>query len=291
MNENDVMLGEGVSLLSLLQKLHALWKSIVGGVAIGVMCATFGILLIPPKYQAREVIKIGKVADSEVEAPEVVVERIKSPTFAVEAAKQLGDQKMLDLLLTKGDISVLGIRVNMIRGTLLIEVIADGMSSAVALKKLEVINQLFFTRYERESLPMRERLEKDVQLVQERIDATKVELTKLEKIIPLTQSVHDNQFAPISLLLIQNTQKRAELLDMQQQLASLQRLLLPPSTQPPSLVEPAFAGSVPLSPKKSLLFALGIISGLLGGIGWGVISESLAKKISEQKMRQHDSIV
>ncbi len=290
MNKNEMMPEDEISLFDFLKKLREIWKAIVVGLATGIACAVLGIFLIPPKYQAREVIQAGKVAGTEIEAPQVMVERIKSPAFAVDVAKRLGDQKLLDLLLTGEDTGVLGMKVNIIRGTSLIEVVAESMSSAVALKKIEVANELLLARYEKQSLPLREKLTRDIQLAQERLDATELELTKLEKIIPPIKSMHDYQFAPIALLAIQNTQKRAELLDLKRQLVSLQMLQLPPSTQPPSPIEQAFAGTMAVTPKKSLLLALGIIGGLLGGVGWGLVSNNFSRKIGRKKLAQHESI-
>ena len=57
---------------------------------------------------------------------------------------------------------------------------------------------------------------------------------------------------------------------------ALETALSAPATQPAKAIEDVFVSDKPVSPKKALLLALGLIGGLLAGVVCGVLRRCLA---------------
>ena len=61
-------------------------------------------------------------------------------------------------------------------------------------------------------------------------------------------------------------QKASELFAQRQAIVALETALSAPATQPTKAIEAVFVTDKPVSPKKTLLLALGLIGGLLAGV-------------------------
>lgn len=69
-------------------------------------------------------------------------------------------------------------------------------------------------------------------------------------------------------------QKEAETFNQRQMIMALETALEAPATQAAKAIEEVFITNKPVSPKKSLLLALGTIGGLLAGVLWVFMADA-----------------
>ncbi len=82
MKDNDYEItNDEISLLEIVDFFKEGWKKILlGGVVGGTLSAGYALLL-PNIYQATANIQVAKIANVDVEAPSVLVEKMKIPTY------------------------------------------------------------------------------------------------------------------------------------------------------------------------------------------------------------------
>jgi len=80
-NNHSEIVNNDISLQDIVTIFLKSWKKIlIGGIAGGILGGSYS-LFIPPVYQATANIQVGKVANIDIEAPSVVVEKMKMPTY------------------------------------------------------------------------------------------------------------------------------------------------------------------------------------------------------------------
>lgn len=251
MNESELMQADDqISLLDLWEKLRNGWRSVVGGVALGALSAGLAIVLISPKYETTSVLQVGMTAGKEVEAVTTTVERFKSLTFVLEATKQAG--------VVAGD-CVTG---QLVKGTSLIELKTIGDTPESSSRLNDIVVRMLVERHDALGAPLKRKLESDIAVAKGKLKAVERELAHFPRVTPLK----DGQFSSVSLLVSLKVQKQQELFALQQELISLELMMVPPATQTTHTIEAPFVALKPVSPKKGLLIALGLIGGLLLGV-------------------------
>ena len=264
MNENQLVQDDEISLFDLWQSLQDGWRYIVGGATVGVLGASLTIAQISPKYEAISVLQIGKIAGSPIEDAATTLERLKSSAFALELAQLTKNQILLDRVASGGlhnDI----IKAQLVKGTSLIEVRTTGDSPEKANEINLSLLKLLVSRHTEISAPLLQKIQGDLLLAKEKMNLAEAELSEVTKVssaaIPL-----DQRFSQISLMTSLRLQKQSELYVLKQTMAALELSLVKPSTQPSAAIEAVFSPDKAVSPKKSLLMALGLVGGLLLGV-------------------------
>lgn len=272
MNENEMMQDDEISLFDLWDKLREGWRKVVGCTVLGVVGAVAAIILIEPTYEATTVFQVARIGGTDVEPPSSVVERFKLPAFLQIAVQNTGDETMLaSLRKSSSAVAKVG-NAQLVKGTALVQLSTKGSSPEIAGKLGEAVLELFVARHDLLSAPLRQKIISDIALTKEKLAVVERELSELSKVMTTGGSVKDAQFAPVSLLASQRIQKQTELFNLRQQLTALELSLLPPATQPTRALEATYVPEQPVSPKKTLLFVLGMIGGLLVGVVWVLVS-------------------
>ena len=278
MNENEMMQVDEISLFDLWEKLRGGWRGVVLGLVLGVAVAVLAIYMIPPTYEAVAVVQVGQVGQVEkigqvgqaaplpVEPPAQSVERIKTPTFQMAQAERLGNQDWINDLRLSSNATTKYIRAQVLKASPnLIELIASADSAGAAKSIVEASIQGLAAKQEEIAKPMVDKMKLDLSVAKEKLLSAEKELEGLNKLMA-NAGVKDDRFTQISLITSLRVQKEAEVFAQRQAIMAYETALMPPATQPAKALEGIFVVDKPVSPKKGLLLALGIIGGLLGGV-------------------------
>lgn len=282
MNENEMMQDDEISLFDLWERLRDGWKVIAGGLVLGIAGAVAGIVVIPPKYEATAILQIGKVAGVSIEAPEIVVQRIRQPAFLVAVAEAAADTPWSQRLHANpsGDNTVTP---SVVKGTPLLSIVATGETLDQAAKRINLTVERLRGSHEEIGNPLIRKINGDMAVTREKLKAAELEFAELSKGSTGGTTLRDAQFAPVALVTSLRVQKQADIFGLRQQLIAAENSLLPPATEPTRPLEMVFAPEIPVSPKKSLLLALGSIGGLLAGVLWVFMSDAWRRTTTQRK--------
>ena len=266
MNNNEMMQSEDeISLFDLWEKLREGRQFVLGGACLGGLVAGLALVIITPKYEATSTLQIATIAGKEIEPATTTLERFKSSPFVVEAAKQAGMEAVVEQI-GLGD-GVVGnyVKAQLVKGTSLLELKTSGDTPESSRKLNDVLILQLERRHEVLGAALTEKLASDVALTKEKLKTVEQELAELSR-VSYVNNPKDAQFSPVSLLMSQKIQKQSEMFGLRQQLTNLELMQLPPATQKTQAIEAPFVPAKPVSPKKALLLALGLIGGLLLGV-------------------------
>ena len=276
MNENEVLQDDEISLFDLWEKLREGWKIVGGGTALGIAGALLAIAVTPPKYEAVAVVQVGqvgqvKVSGLPVEAPIQTVERMKTPAFQRRVAEALGDEEWLGSIARSSSGTTKDLALQIIKATAgpdqipLIELRASGSTQVAAQKKAEAVVGHLIRAHDALAQPALTRMRADLAINREKLTSAERDLENLSKLVA-SASVKDDRFTQLALMTTLRIEKEAETFTHRQMILALETALGAPATQPATTIEAVFASDKPVSPKKSLLTALGFIGGLLIGV-------------------------
>lgn len=285
MSENGTVQEDEVSLLDLWDKLRAGWHYVLGGAALGGIAAGGAIALIPPKFEAVAVVQIaqvGQIAYAQlgqimqipslvVEPAAQAVERMKTPAFQTTVAKSLGNQAWVDDLQRSANAAAKYISPQLIKSTSalgsspLIEMRTNAATPEDAIKIANASIKELASRHSELAKPLLEKMRSDLKLAKEKLASAEQELEGINKLVA-SVGVKDDRFTQLSLMTGLRVQKESELFAQRQAIVALETALSVPATQTTEAIEAVFVSDKPVSPKKPLLLALGLIGGLLVGI-------------------------
>lgn len=278
MNGNQIVQDkEFISLFDIWEKVRDGWRHVLGGAVLGIMIAALAIVLVPAKYEALAVVQVGqigqigqgKVSGQPVEPPSQTVERMKTAAFQRRVAEALGDQEWLNSIGRTGETS--DIALLLVKATVgpeqtpLIQLRARGDSSETALKKAEAAIAQLIGIHDDLAKPALNRLRSDLAITREKLTGAERDLVALEKLVAAA-SVKDERFTQLALITSLRVQKESETFSQRQMVMALETALEAPATQPAKAIEEVFVSDKPVSPKKGLLLALGLVGGLLAGV-------------------------
>jgi uncharacterized protein involved in exopolysaccharide biosynthesis len=277
MNENEMMQDDEISLFDLWEKLKDGWRYVVGGTVLGLAGAGAALIVLPPKYEAVAVVQVGQVgqvgqsAALPSEPPTQTIERMKTPSFQRGVAEVLGDQIWIDELsrssaATSKYLSLQLLKASVVPGAVgLIELKASADSVEKAKSIAEVSIRELAKKQDEISKPMVDKMRADLSIAKEKLASAEKELDGLNKMM-MNVGVKDDRFTQLSLITSLRVQKEAEVFAQRQAIMALETALMPPATQSAKALEAIYVADKPVSPKKSLLLALGLIGGLLAGV-------------------------
>ena len=270
MNENEMMQDDEISLFDLWEKLQNGWRYVVGGAVIGLAGAGAALVVLPPKYEAVAVVQVGQVASFPVEPVTQAVERMKTPAFQTTVAQASGNQEWIDALQLSTNATGKYLSLQIVKATLggaspLIELKANAASPVDAKEIASATVKELAKRHSELARPLLEKMRLDLTLAKEKLASAERELEGINKLVA-TAGVKDERFTQLSLMTSLRIEKQAELFNQRQSIMALETALSVPATQPAQAIEAVFVMDKPVSPKKTLLLALGLIGGLLAGV-------------------------
>ena len=238
------------------------WKTIViTGVAGGLLGLGY-VVIAPAKYQATANIQVTKAASIDVEAPAVLVEKLKMPMYYSE--KTIAACNVMDKLEPGKEIAK-KIKPTLIKNTPFITISYREDSPEIAKKCL--VNVLDDIR-DNQGLLAKPILEsKTNQLLN-----MKLKLELAEKIVKtfsnknISFDFSDSKFSASALLFATIASKKSEIKDLQIVIRDLEIELLEPNTKEAFLVTPINAPQQKVSPKLAIIVLVGLMAGLFIGL-------------------------
>lgn len=260
MNQGEPMADDEISLFELFEQLRNGWRTVAGGLFVGVLGAGAAIALLPAQYQASTLIEVGQVNAAGLEVPAVTVERMKSPAFVLEVAQQSGIE------VADATDAAKRLSASLQRNAPLIEVRTTGASRDEAIRLAESAIKLLHDKHMQLFEPRVKQLRSELDVTREKLGIVESELAVVDK----TMAEAGRQGAraaalPYELLTSLRVQKATEAISLRQAIVGYNAALLPPATRPTDTVEGVYASRRPVSPRKALLLALGAVGGLLAG--------------------------
>lgn len=260
MNQGEPMADDEISLFELFEQLRNGWRTVAGGLLVGVLGAGAAIALLPAQYQASTLIEVGQVNAAGLEVPAVTVERMKSPAFVLEVAQQSGIE------VADATDAAKRLSASLQRNAPLIEVRTTGASRDEAIRLAESAIKLLHDKHMQLFEPRVKQLRSELDVTREKLGIVESELAVVDK----TMAEAGRQGAraaalPYELLTSLRVQKATEAISLRQAIVGYNAALLPPATRPTDTVEGVYASRRPVSPRKTLLLAFGAVGGLLAG--------------------------
>lgn len=289
MNENELQQENEISLFDLWETLREGWKRVVGGTALGLAGAVVAIILLAPKYEAVAVVQVGQVgqvgqaAPLQVEAPAQAIERLKSSSFQLSVAEDLGDQEWKELLLSSSTATTRHLAVQVMKTAPVIELKVSASSPEQAKSIAEATIKGLARKQDEIAKPMVDKMKADLSITKEKLASAKKGLETLSK-MAMNAVVKDERFTQLSLITSLRVQKDAEVFGLRQTIMAYETALMPPATQPVKALEPVYVASKPVSPQKPLLIALGLVGGLLVGVMWVFVANAWRRAQTERKV-------
>lgn len=251
-----------INLFELIQIIKCEWKTWVSATAIGAALGTSVAFSLPPKYEASAIVRVGQVGQvtagsTVIEALPDVVERLQSPAFRRSVAEQLLGKSADGEALTQEMNRLKATPAKLIKGTNLVEINTQGKTPDEALKAAQLILQNLKERH-------RPLFEQALAQLQSRLAETTQNLTAIDKGCAAGGAANPAQGgAFVQLAQLTESGRYATLRN--QQLA-IENALLPLNTRPTDTIEPISVSDRPVSPKKGLIAAIGVLAGAMLGL-------------------------
>lgn len=238
------------------------------------------VVTTPPKYEAVAVVQIAyaqlgqvmQISSLNVEPATQVVERMKTPAFQTAVAQTLGNTAWIDDLQYSANVTVKYISRQLIKATSvqgassLIELKANASNPEDAKNIADASVKELEKRHSELAKPILEKkIYSDLKLAKEKLISAEKELEGINKPVA-NAGVKDDRFPQLSLMTGLRVQKESELFAQRQAIVALETALSAPATQPTNAIEAVFVTDKPVSPKKTLFLALGLIGGVLIGV-------------------------
>lgn len=291
MNENEIMQEEEISLFDLWEKLREGWLAVVGGATLGIAGAVLAIFLIPPKYEAVAVVQVGQVGqvgvpgqpgqaiNVPVEPATQAVERMKTPGFQRKVAEAIGNRQWVEDLMSSTAATTKYISLQIVKATAtpggapLIELKANGSTPELARQIADGSIKELARRESELAKPMIDKMKADRKIAEVRLANAERDLESIGKLVG-NAGIKDDRFTQLSLMTDLLVQKESEVFRQRQAMIALETALSVPYTQPAEPLEEIFVTDKPVSPKKALLLALGLVGGLLAGVIWVFVGDA-----------------
>ena len=250
-----------INLLELTDKFLDQWRWWVGGTVIGGLLGLGAAFVVPPKYEAHGVVRVAQVASAVESVPETIV-RMQTLAFREEVverlikAGQVKPEKKEDWVRALDGKSTFK-PVKDAASYVDISLTAD--NPAQGQVAVSTITQVL---KERQQPLMAERLAQ----VDRSIELAKASLATIEKSYGTTQaSLRAQPPNSEAYLELARMSEAGTLAGLRQKVLDLENSKLSPTTKETELVEPIGVSDRPVSPKKSVFTAGGLVLGALLG--------------------------
>ena len=269
MSGTDYFEEGSISLFDLFDRLRAGWRWVIGGLLIGGAGAWALLAVIQPLYQASVSLEAGKVAGEVIEDVSTMVDRLRSPSFILDVAKDVGDEQWAIQIRSGVGSQVLMAQaqksLSPTTESKIVEVKVRARSPEYAKKIAENAIAKVIKRQDELSAQALEKIRFDLAVAKERLVKSEQDLAILNKTLAATAKKEERS-GQVALLTMIMAQKQSEILSLRQSVFSMEISLLPPLTQPARALEAIFVSLQPVSPNSALLLALGLVGGLLLGV-------------------------
>jgi uncharacterized protein involved in exopolysaccharide biosynthesis len=255
-------LEDEISIKDIIDFLVESWKVIALGGIIGGLVATGYVFITPPKYQATANIQVAKVADTDVETPSTLVEKLKMPMYY--STESYSACKVMDKV-EPGEVIAKNLKPVLSKTAPIINFSYKEDSPIDAQKCLESVLNDIRRNQNLLAKPILESKKNQLSNLKQKLEAAE----RVIKILPNQSSnfdFSDTKFSASALLLATTLSKENEIKDLLTQINDLEIALLEPQTREAFLTTPIYAPKQKVSPKRALILMGGLAAGLFFGL-------------------------
>lgn len=260
MNEQSYQTADDeLSLIEVIDFFRESWKQIVLSGIIGSSIGVGYALITPSIYQATANIQVAKVAGADVEAPNILLEKLKMPMYYTQATftacNEMDSQE-------PGNAIAKAIKPTLSKTAPIISITFKDKSSEDAKRCLESILNEIRTNQNVLAKPILESRNNQLATLRQKLESAE----KISKILSTKNpsfDFSDSKFSASTLLLATTLSKENEVKDLRTQISDLEIALAEPQTKEAFLTTPIYAPSARVEPKRSLIVLLG---GIIGGV-------------------------
>jgi len=283
MNQQDPTRAEDdeISLIDILIFLIASGENIVKSTLVCLALGGAYYFLVPKMYEATATIAIATVAGEPVEAPAVLLEKMKLPLYFAPATLQACG--------SDGQLNSQAKFVDKIKPTInksdpLVSFTTQAQSTQEAKACLSAV--------------IAEVKSNQAAIAKPLIDQKKQKLSQLSEQLKLAQDMaknflttksnigsSDTQFSARTLAMSSTLASATEMNDLRKEINNLESSLIPPQTQPLFLAAPIYAPEVSIN--KRPLFTLGLCLGL--GVFLGLLVTGLMRVVPEIRRQMREA--
>lgn len=253
------MVDDEINVWELIDHLKTGWRWIVGGGVIGLVSAMGVVFLIPSQYEATAVVQPATVGINTTTAKAVepiaqTLERLRITTFYDSDVVQSCQADSANKLVKK-------VKANIVKGNSLLLISYRASTAALAEACTAKVVELLMQSQKAIATPLIKELEEQHALTKQQLDQTERFLAQGEKrISALPVSVASQELFTLLLL------KRGDLLELQELYRGQRTQMTAPLTQPLKLLEPIYAPTESVAPRKLIIGFGGLIGGLFIGL-------------------------
>ncbi len=248
-----------ISLADIVAFLSDNFKALILGALAALVLAGGYLGFAPARYKATANVQMASVDGELIEAPAVLVEKLKLPLyFSQDSWRTCGtdDERRPSRTLAKE----LSPTVN--RNAPFVSLTFTGPSPAAATACLEAVVREIGAKQSDMSLPLIAIRQANLKALKEK----QAEVQALLKLLPKIQSgtsFSDAKFPAVSLMLATALTKEAEMRELQQDIAEAELNLASPKTQGTTLAAPIYAPNVPSGPAAWVVLLAASVAGAM----------------------------
>lgn len=274
MNEQSYGSGEDeLSIAEIVDFFRESWKQIVLGGVVGGVIGVSVALLSPSIYQATAYIQVAKVANADVEAPNILLEKLKMSMYY---SQKTFTECNVENTIEPGKAIANGLKPTLSKGAPIISISYKDKNIDDAKKCLEsVLNDIRKNQNEI-AKPILEQRKNQLSYLKQKLESAE-QITKLLSSKKLNFDFSDSKFSASTLLLATTLTKENEVKDLRTQINDLEKALTEPQTKETYLTTPINAPNIRVEPKRFQIALGSVIGGAILVFGFLIVRRGWAK--------------
>jgi uncharacterized protein involved in exopolysaccharide biosynthesis len=261
--ENIELDEDGINLADIVDFAQKSWKTVALWSATGLIGGAGYAFVATPKYLATANIQTAKVAGTDVEAPALLVEKLKLPSYYTKATF---DACGLNDLAEPGVAIATALKPTLMKTAPIISISYKAKSQEAATGCIDAVMADIRANQALIAKPAIE--QKNIQLaaLKQKLDGAE----QMANLMPAKKQnfdFNDPKFSGASLLLATSLAKADEVKNLKAQISDLEIQLQEPQTKETYFTTPVYASPKPVEPKKLIT----ILGGLFGGAVLSVV--------------------
>ena len=266
-----------ISLTDIIDFFKEGWKQILITIIATTAIGTAYIFLATPKYLATANIQTAKVANIDVEAPNVLIEKIKIPTYYSQKtfdACNLSDRQEPGASLAKA------LSPSLLKAAPIISLSYKSTSPEAAKKCLESVLEDISAHQNDIAKPLLEIKKGQLASLKEKLESAD-QISKALFAKKTNFDFNDTKSSASTLLVATILNKENETKELQTEVNTAEIALTEPQTRGTYLTTPIYSPNVAVEPKPVITLLISIMIGALLGVGF-LLARKTWSKISSK---------
>lgn len=278
-NQSIENMEDEISLTDIIDFFKESWKQLILGGVVGGAIGVSIALLSPSIYQATAYIQVAKVANADVEAPNILLEKLKMSMYY---SQKTFSECNVENTTEPGKAIANGLKPTLAKGAPIISISYKDKNIDDAKKCLESVLNDIRTNQNEIAKPILEQKKNQLSNLKQKLESAE-QITKLLSSKKPNFDFSDSKFSASTLLLATTLSKENEVKDLRTQINDLEIALAEPQTKETYLTTPINAPNIRVEPKRSLIALGSIIGGVFLAIGYLILRRGLAKAKDSKK--------